>query len=309
MKPVAFLVFNRPDCTARSFAAIRAARPQKLFVIADGPRPNRPEDQEKCRRVREIIDQGVDWPCEVFRNYAVENMGSGGRVSSGLTWAFSQSERLIVLEDDVLPDPSFFWLCDELLDLYADDQRVGQISASPFICNEIDRPYSYIFSRYGPCWGWASWARAWKYFSYPIDSWEDIDSSDNFRTFMPIGSERRLKRRLYRSLTRPQRNVWDMQWGFAKMSNSMLSAVPTRNLIQNTGFGPDATHCHDPSLNILKPASLTLPIKHPPRVLSDARFVEAFSLTCCGKPWRRVLAKAMLRFDRILAYDRHKDAT
>lgn len=38
---VLFLIFNRPDTTAQVMEAIRAARPSRLYVAADGPRdPN-----------------------------------------------------------------------------------------------------------------------------------------------------------------------------------------------------------------------------------------------------------------------------
>ncbi len=301
MKPVAFLVFNRPDCTRKTFNAIRTARPQKLFVIADGPRPSRPDDEQKCREVRRIIDEGVDWPCEVIKNYSVKNLGCARRVSSGLDWAFSQSEKLIVIEDDVLPDQSFFWLCDDLLDRYQEDQRVGQISASPFICNQIDRPYSYIFSRYGSIWGWASWARAWKYYTLTIESWPEIDRSGDFRTFIPFGPERAVKRPTYNKLRRLEIDTWDLQWGYAKMSNSMLSAVSTCNLIENLGFSADATHTFDASTNFLRPGSLKLPLTHPPRVLADARFVEEFSLSCVPAGRKRRFSRLLHRFDRYLA--------
>ena len=137
--PVAFVVFNRPACTARTLAAIRQAQPPRLLVIADGPRPAHPDDVKLCADVRNIVDEGVDWPCEVERNYAVGNLGCALRVSSGLTWAFSRAERLVVIEDDCLPDPSFFWFCDELLGRYADDTRIGQICGCPRYFSTIDR--------------------------------------------------------------------------------------------------------------------------------------------------------------------------
>ena len=111
---VAFIVFNRPECTARTLAAIREARPPRLLVIADGPREHRQDDTEKCSAVRKLINDGIDWPCQVELNYEVQNMGCAARVSSGLTWAFSRSEALIVIEDDCLPAPSFFWFCDDV---------------------------------------------------------------------------------------------------------------------------------------------------------------------------------------------------
>lgn len=36
--PVAFIIFRRPEVTAKVFEQIRLAQPKQLFVIADGPR-------------------------------------------------------------------------------------------------------------------------------------------------------------------------------------------------------------------------------------------------------------------------------
>src|SRR3954464_11532865 len=111
--PVVFIIFNRPDTTRRVFEMIRAARPRKLLVIADGPRANRPGEAEKCAATRAIID-GVDWGCEVQRNFSEANMGCRLRVSSGITWAFELVDKAIILEDDCVPSPSFFPFCAEL---------------------------------------------------------------------------------------------------------------------------------------------------------------------------------------------------
>lgn len=120
--PIAFMIFNRPNTTAAVFAGIAKARPDKLLVVADGPVEDHPTDHEKCRQARAIIEL-VDWECEVHKNYSPVNLGCKRRVSSGLDWVFDTVGRAIILEDDVVPHPTFFRFCDELLDKYADDAR------------------------------------------------------------------------------------------------------------------------------------------------------------------------------------------
>ena len=112
--PVALIVFNRPEPTRRVFAAIAKARPSRLLLIADGPRPDRQRESNQCAEVRNIVS-AVDWPCQVQADFADENMGCRRRVISGLDWVFSQVEEAIILEDDCVPDPSFFPFCSELL--------------------------------------------------------------------------------------------------------------------------------------------------------------------------------------------------
>lgn len=105
--PVVFIIFNRLDTAKRVFNVIAQAKPKKLFVIADGPRSTRPGEAEKCAQVRSLIER-VDWPCTVYKNFSDTNLGCASRIISGLDWVFSQTDRAVILEDDCLPDPSFF---------------------------------------------------------------------------------------------------------------------------------------------------------------------------------------------------------
>lgn len=296
--PVVFVVFNRPECTRKTLAAIRAARPPRLFVIADGPRANRPDDAEKCAAVRALIATGIDWPCEVEHNYATENLGCAARLATGLTWAFSRAERLIILEDDCLPDPSFFGFCDELLERYADDTRVGQISGCPMYFSEIDRRSSYVFSRYGSIWGWASWRRAWAHYDLRMQSWPHFLAAGGLDLVVHSRAEHKKRLRLYDDMHRHQAfDSWDYQWGYAKFSQGLLSVVPCVNLVENTGFGLDGTHYGPEDTFSLRRHAMTMPLRHPEFVLPDLRFDRAYSIeetkNMFGLPlWRRAIRKA-----------------
>ncbi|MEN2383889.1 MAG: hypothetical protein KA716_33360 [Gloeotrichia echinulata DEX184] len=149
--PIGFFIFNRPDLTAQVFEAIRQTKPHKLLVVADGPRF--PEEEEKCLKTREVI-KSVDWDCEVLTNFSEINLGCKYRVYSGLDWVFSQVEEAIILEDDCLPTPSFFYFCQTLLQRYRDDERVMHISGNNFQFGQSRTPYSYYFSKYNHIWGW-----------------------------------------------------------------------------------------------------------------------------------------------------------
>ena len=294
--PVAFIVFNRPDCTARTLAAIRQARPPKLFVIADGPRPHRPDDAEKCAATRKVVDDGVDWPCEVERDYAVQNLGCAKRVGTGLTWAFSRSERLVVLEDDCLPDRSFFAYCDELLERYAYDTRIGQICACPRYFSEFERSTSYIFSQYGPCWGWASWRRAWNNFDLYLKDWPQFLEAGGLDSIVQSPAEHKIRTELYSAFYENRRmDTWDYQWGYAKMSQGMLSVIPCKNLIENIGFGGDGTHYGPDSVFTLRQSRIDFPLKHPAFILPDAKFDRVCSavavMNTYAPLWKRALRK------------------
>jgi hypothetical protein len=132
--PVVFIIFNRPRTARIVFTAIAEAKPTRLLVVADGPRPSKPGEAKLCEEARALIS-AVDWPCEVHTNFAEENLGCQERIISGLNWAFSLVEEAIILEDDCLPDLSFFPFCREMLNRYRGDARVGSISGTNFVEN------------------------------------------------------------------------------------------------------------------------------------------------------------------------------
>ncbi|MBS3027363.1 MAG: glycosyltransferase family 2 protein [Dolichospermum sp. DET50] len=268
--PVAFIIFNRPDTTKRVFEAIREAKPPKLLVIADGPRVDRPGEAENCAAARAIIE-GVDWECEVLTNYSDVNLGCGKRVSTGIDWVFDQVEEAIILEDDCLPDPSFFKFCELMLEEYRHDQRIMSISGTNFLGTWKSSIQSYYFSYYGGIWGWASWARAWQYFDYEMKLWEESEVHCLMRDI--LGSEKEYKNRekVFSETFEGKKNIWGYQWHFARLVQSGLSIVPTVNLISNLGFGEDSTNTRnkDSEVSNLKTQNMKFPLIHPQYMMRD----------------------------------------
>jgi hypothetical protein len=242
---VCFLVFNRPDTTSRVFEEIRHARPPKLLVVADGPRLDRPGEAEKCAAARAIIEQ-VDWPCEVMKNYLDTNLGCKRRVSSGLDWVFETVTEAIILEDDCLPNPSFFRFCEELLEKYRDDERVIQIGGCNFQDGIKRGPASYYFSIYNHIWGWASWRRAWKHYDRDMSLWPALRSTDWLLTIG--GGSKAFQQywtKIFDTVYSGQVDTWDYQWTFSCWAQSGFTILPARNLVTNIGFGKDASHTKD----------------------------------------------------------------
>ena len=272
---VAFIVFNRPDVTRRVLAAIREARPPALFVIADGPRLDRRGEAEKCAEVRAVLASGVDWPCVVKTNYSDVNLGCGRRVATGLDWVFDQVEEAIILEDDCLPDASFFPFCEELLGKYRDDERVAQISGCTYVAQTVRRDSSYLFSRYGPIWGWATWRRAWRNYDFRLSQWPQIRVSDVWRRAMTRGPERAMRERAYDDIRGGRLDTWDYQWGLDKIKHGMVSAISCVNLVENIGFGPDATHTTRKEAGLPR-GRITFPLIHP-ALIRDETYDQVYS--------------------------------
>ena len=175
--PVAMIGFNRADRARRVFAAVREARPEKLFLIADGPRADRAGEAERCAEVRRIMT-AVDWPCAVETNFAAENMGCRARIVSGLGWVFEQVEEAIILEDDCLPDASFFPYCAELLERYRERPEVAYISGFNPLEREYTEAASYAFTSVVCMWGWATWRRTWQQYDEHMRGWPAAKAAD-----------------------------------------------------------------------------------------------------------------------------------
>lgn len=286
--PVTLIFFNRPDTLKQVFEQIRKARPYKLYLVQDGPRKNCPEDAERileCRR----ITQEVDWECQVFCNYSEENLGCGIRPQSGISWTLSQEEKTIILEDDCVPELSFFRYCDELLERYQDDDRVSYISGLNHFENWDFGEKSYGFTRQGAIWGWATWRRAWATYDYAVSAISDAYLQKQLEY---IGMEGRVKTWI-RTNQLVKQNIkisyWDIQWGFVKHTQNQLVIVPQSNLIRNIGVGADSTHAKGlgnrhvkyDDFNNMPTSPMEFPMKHPDYMICDKIYDDL--LAKCNK--------------------------
>ncbi|HZG38658.1 MAG TPA: glycosyltransferase family 2 protein [Nodosilinea sp.] len=267
--PVIFLIFNRPKFTQKVFEEIAKARPEKLLIVADGPRNEK--EFFVCEETRKIIDR-VNWPCEVLTNYSESNLGCGKRVSSGLDWAFSIVEEAIILEDDCLPSQSFFHFCNELLEFYRDDQRIWVIGSNNFQNGQWRGNGSYYFSRYNHVWGWATWRRAWQQYDGELETWPKFRELKLLSSVLEDPKEVNYWTSIFDSfLTEEKIDTWDCQWTYTCWSNSGLTILPNVNLVSNIGFGPESTHTNHSSSKILgyiATGSIDK-IKHPSFIVRD----------------------------------------
>ncbi|HUI06226.1 MAG TPA: glycosyltransferase family 2 protein [Verrucomicrobiae bacterium] len=271
--PVALIIFNRPEKVKGALQSIAAARPRQLFVIADGPRSSQPEDVAKCAAARAVIER-VDWPCEVVKGYSDVNLGCGRRPSTGISWVFEQVEEAIILEDDCVPDPTFFPYCLELLQRYRHDERVMMVAGRNRF--RMATPYSYCFCRNHSNWGWACWRRAWQHFDIGIKSWPKLrETSWLEETLGRPGAVQFWSDIFDRAYAADgQGDYWDYQWSFAMWANNGLAAVPKVNLVRNMGFDEEATHTTagaDERASVPS-GEMPFPLRHPPVVAQNKEY-------------------------------------
>ncbi len=294
--PILFIIFNRPDNTKQSFEAIKNARPRRLYIAADGPRPDRVGENALCDLTRQVV-QDIDWECDVFLNFSENNMGCKKRVSSAISWVFETEDRLIIIEDDCLASSSFFDYCCMLLEHYKDDSRIGAICGSKFVNFNRSSLDSYIFSKYPTVWGWATWKRVWDNYSSDISDWNERKNTEwlKWKT-----DEREFQHwsGAFDGVCNGAIDTWDYQFVYLLWKQSQLSIHPSVNLISNTGFGPNATHTKKMSdLANLSRRQIEFPLNHPDGVFANGTADLMYMERECVKKKRK--RKIFRYFDRI----------
>ena len=295
--PVLFLIFNRPDLTERSFAIIKAAKPSKLFLAADGPRPGIAGEAELCRQTRQIVLDHIDWDCELHTLLREDNLGCMNAVSSAISWLFKNVEEGIILEDDICPDGTFFPFCEEMLKRYKSDESITQISGVNLKPEEINNE-SYFFSKVGGIWGWATWRRVWEHYDVNIDSWDDKQVRKNIKQFLGKNDWFTRIRGSFEMVHKKQLDTWDYQWVFTQMKLRGLAIIPGKNLIENVGFRADATHTHSSNELLeskMKINALNFPLIHPTEVISNDEYTSYyFNLFDRPQPYYRKILKRII---------------
>lgn len=236
--PVLLIIFNRPDTTAQVFEAIRKAKPKKLYISADAPRANNENDKINCEKARKIV-KGVDWECDVHYRFSENNLGCGYGVSTAISWAFENEDRLIILEDDCVPSLPFFTYCNHCLEKYLNDERVWVVSGrSHHEGSKYFKDKDYIFSHYGHTWGWATWRRCWEQFDIEMKSWNEFYKHGGFLNVFLSKKEGKYYNNFYKRLSADKdlaSSTWDYQHVLGLHLNGGLSITPAKNLIHNIG--------------------------------------------------------------------------
>jgi hypothetical protein len=304
--PVLLIAFRRPELVLQVLDALREVAPSRLYVAVDGPRHQHREDAHLVQRVWDVVEAAVDWPCDVAQRARTVNLGCRYGVIDAIDWFFSMEEEGIILEDDIVPTPEFFDYCSLLLDRYRDDERVMGISGDN--CGEVklSGPWSYGFVRHPDIWGWATWRRAWMHYDRDMEMWKSTRSTPLVDSvFTEVAEKRHFTQLFDRISDDGVPDTWDYQWAATTYLRGGLTTIPARSLVQNIGFGQDATHTKTTShLSNIKTGSV-MPMVHPPLVHVDRcaelqilERVEGLDVSSralgCRPGWARRLRQALI---------------
>lgn len=287
--PILFVIFCRKDIALKTLAAIRKAKPSKMYIACDGARQHVEGEAAIVEATRQAVLKAIDWDCEVHTLFQKENLGCGPGVFTAINWLFENEEQGIILEDDCIADETFFPYVAELLDRYRTDDRIGMIAGSNQISAGYPMPYSYCFSKYAACWGWATWRRAWKNMDIGMnflkDHYNDILVNRGY-----LGREKGRWTYQLQMIHRNRVSAWDWQWYFSLASQNQLCIFPQHNLISNIGNDAQATHTSYATI-YMQSHSLDFPLRHPQYVLPDSEFDYRFHKA--DNTWAAIIKRNM----------------
>jgi len=293
--PILVLFWDRPSLIARLLNILQEVRPEKIYLASDGPISTSTCNQHLVSKSRELSISLVNWSPSLKTRFLASNLGCRAAVASAINWFFEHEEEGIILEDDVHPVLSFFPYMQELLKRYRHDNRVGSISSHNFHRQPIEGVGSYQFSIYTHCWGWASWRRAWSQYDYHLSTWPAFRDR-GLLAGLGDSSFQKYWTRLLDAMAREEIDTWDFAWTYSHWKAGMLSCVPDRCLVENAGFGPDATHTNAEVCPLPAPQPMTFPLRHPQfvrpspfhdRLTQRFQYCQPSPLERLQRKWRR----------------------
>lgn len=268
MTTVCLTIFNRPGWTHQVIDRIALARPSRLLVVADGPRPYVPSDQALCEQSRSVATK-INWKCELITDFADDNIGSRRRTVMAIDKVLEFDEAAIIMCDDCVAEPTFFEFCDILLRRFANDERVMHIGGCNFQAAQPSHRSSYYFSRYPHAWGWATWRRAWNLLDQDLVAWPDLRGSNWLHQILGTPSGVDYWSHIFDSMaTDPH---WDYAWVYTCWLQGGLSVTPSVNLVSNIGWGEQATNTRvfNPANACLPTSPMQFPLIDPPAFVPD----------------------------------------
>ena len=231
--PVLLCVFNRPDLTKKAIDRLRAVKPQKIYVSADGPRTGVPADLNNCMLVREAV-HSIDWECDLKVRFLDENMGCGRGIASAIDWFFENETEGIILEDDTLPVPDFFPFCSSMLEKYRDESQINMVSGTNFFPH-LTQDVNHFFTQLPAAWGWATWRRAWESYDFDINWWQDTNCRENILSHVESRIMRSYMTHCLNDVVSTKVDTWDYQWQFLGLKQKAIGVTSGVNLVTNVG--------------------------------------------------------------------------
>lgn len=243
LSPIIVFCYNRPWHLEQTFEALsnnELADKSVLFIFCDGPKENASNDDLANISAVRTIAHNQHWAKETFVVESKINKGLANSIISGVSDVIQRYGTAIVLEDDMVTSPGFLRYMNEALNLYKEDNRVMHITGYMFPIKNAESLPETFFYEVPQCWSWATWNRAWRYFSDDIDSLYNYWSKD-WKKFNHWG-DHSLQDQLEANYNGTLR-TWFVRWHSIVLKMDGLTLWPHKSLVHNIGFDGSGENC------------------------------------------------------------------
>jgi GT2 family glycosyltransferase len=244
--PLALFTYNRPAHTAATLKALSACKGREsftFFFFSDAPRHS--EDRESVEAVRRLLrDQAPLFDAEVIEQST--NQGLARSIVGGVDRLCASHGWVVVLEDDLLVEPSFLEFMAEALVYYEHRSTVMQVGATTLAPPQRQTSGAFLLP-VTSTWGWGTWQRAWKSFSWTPQGWPQCADDADWLSVFQLGGAADYVAMLEDRLA-GRNDSWGILWWYAVSRARGKVVYPSRSLVRNIGFDGTGVHCGKESL-------------------------------------------------------------
>ncbi len=239
---VLVLAFRRPEELSRSLEALKSAGVRRVYVNVDGPRKGNFRDADKIREVIEVANGfGKSLNLELRTNR--ENGGVGAGLVKAISWFFEHENLGIIIEEDVVIEPTSIVLADSMLNAHFADGQIGSVSlfSSVPLRRVTANGDTWRFSAYPSSWYWGTWKDRWLQLEPSLEKWACEFGAAGLET---IGG-RRFANFWSREFDRELSEgvvPWEALWLYTHWKKGWLSANTNDNYCLNYGYSEAATN-------------------------------------------------------------------
>lgn len=237
--PILILSYNRPNLFKKSFKAVLKIKPKKIYVANDGPKNNL-EDIKRVNEIRKFINR-INTKTLIKKKFNQSNLGCKKNNVEAINWFFKNEKNGIIIEDDCIPKINFFWFASKMLKKYRYNKKIYCISGSNFQEKRIDK-FTYYFSKYNHCWGWATWKNRWIKNDSDIKFWPKYKKSSTWKNFHKNIIEKKYWQKIFDKCYEKKIDSWAYPWTLSVWKKKGLTVTPNFNLVKNIGYGPNSTN-------------------------------------------------------------------
>ncbi len=242
--PILLITYKRHHTLIEILEVIQKIKPKRLYISCDIYEGTKSDDITKNKTVIDFINSYTLNDCEIIKKINTSNLGCGQGPKEAIDWFFSHEKMGIIVEDDCLPDLSFFEYCKSMLYQYQTNNKIMAVTGNNYLLNQIQISDSYYFTKYPNIWGWATWKRSWDKLDWKMNDYVSFLKKDTLKKYTNSDEEYKFWKHLFDNLYNdPEAHkYWDYQWLYSIWNNDGFGIAPDINLVKNIGFDTEATH-------------------------------------------------------------------